>query len=97
MDIQDLLRLNYERLLAAYRENVDLVHVLQTTLIGDILPSIVDEFELSPEATNWAKSWLNDTGTLHFSSHHKSFQLITRFTFLPLVASIFRIARVSFF
>lgn len=71
MDIQDLLRLNYERLLAAYRENVDLVHALQATLIGDILPSVVDEFDLGPDAIEWAKNWLSDTGTFHFSVHHK--------------------------
>ncbi|KXN90970.1 hypothetical protein AN958_03037 [Leucoagaricus sp. SymC.cos] len=61
MDIQDLLQSNSARLLTAYRENIDHVLDLQTTLIRDILPSVVDEFDLSPDATEWATEWLNDT------------------------------------
>jgi len=35
---------------------------LQASLIRDILPSVVDEFGLGPDATEWAAEWLNDTG-----------------------------------
>lgn len=62
MDIQELLKANSEQLLATYNEHIDQVLDLQATLIRDILPSVVDEFELGPEATEWAREWLNDTG-----------------------------------
>jgi retinaldehyde-binding protein 1 len=61
MTIQDLLQKNYEKLLEQYTCNLEGVLTLQATLIRDILPSIQDELELGPEATEWAKEWLEDT------------------------------------
>lgn len=66
MIIQDLLQANYEKLLEQYNRNLEGVLSLQVTLIRDILPSIKDELELSPEATEWAKEWLEDTCTFLF-------------------------------
>lgn len=68
MTIQDLLQVNYEKLLEQYTCNLEGVLTLQATLIRDILPSIQDELELSPEATEWAKEWLEDTCTSMLSS-----------------------------
>ncbi|KAF7783025.1 hypothetical protein Agabi119p4_2401 [Agaricus bisporus var. burnettii] len=64
MDIRNTLQANSERLLLAYYENSDHVLDLQTTLIRDILPSVVDELELGPDATEWAAEWLQDTGSI---------------------------------
>jgi retinaldehyde-binding protein 1 len=60
MTTQDL-QANYERLLEQYTCNLESVLTLQATLIRDILPSVKDELELSPEAVEWAKEWLEDT------------------------------------
>ncbi|KAF8070799.1 CRAL-TRIO domain-containing protein [Lyophyllum atratum] len=64
MSTTELLRENCERLLVQYNSNIQAVLGLQATLIRDILPSVTDELELSPEATEWAKEWLEDTHTL---------------------------------
>ncbi|KAF5351795.1 hypothetical protein D9756_007633 [Leucocoprinus leucothites] len=64
MEIQDLLKTNSIRLLATYHENINNVLDLQVTLIRDILPSVVDEFDLNPDATEWATEWLNDTASI---------------------------------
>lgn len=66
MDIRNTLQANSERLLLAYYDNSDHVLDLQTTLIRDILPSVVDELELGPDATEWAAEWLQDTGIVCF-------------------------------
>lgn len=66
MDIQSTLQINSEKLLSTYYENIDHVLDLQATLIRDILPSVVDELELGPDATEWAAEWLNDTGIIPF-------------------------------
>jgi hypothetical protein len=62
MIIQDL-QTNYEGLLEQYSCNLESVLTLQATLIRDILPAVRDELNLSPEATEWAKEWLEDTCT----------------------------------
>jgi retinaldehyde-binding protein 1 len=64
MEIQDLLQSNSIKLLTTYRENMHHVLDLQATLIRDILPSLVDELDLGPDATEWAMEWLKDTGTI---------------------------------
>jgi hypothetical protein len=61
MNTQDILRANYEKLLEQHRSNVEGIFTLQATLIRDILPSVTDELDLSPEATEWAAKWLGDT------------------------------------
>lgn len=61
MDIRSPLLVNYEKLLEQYYANVEGVLTLQATLIRDILPSVADELQLSPEATDWARAWLSDT------------------------------------
>ena len=61
MEIQSLLEANCVRLLGQYHTHLQDVRTLQETLICDILPSVVDEFELEPEAIEWAKEWLSDT------------------------------------
>jgi len=63
MEIRDLLWANSTGLLRIHRENINHVLDLQASLIRDILPSVVDEFGLGPDATEWATEWLNDTGT----------------------------------
>lgn len=63
MATRNLLQANCERLLTQYHSNIQAVLALQTTLIRDILPSVTDELELSPEAMEWAKEWLEDTST----------------------------------
>ncbi|KAF8629135.1 hypothetical protein AX17_005721 [Amanita inopinata Kibby_2008] len=64
MDIQERLRVNFEALLEQYHTNVEAVLALQATLLRDILPSVKDELELGPNATEWAENWLYDTSTL---------------------------------
>lgn len=71
MDFRALLQANCERLLEQYVSNIDAVLALQVTLIHDILPSVTDELELSPEATEWAREWLSDTCTCHSLSEQK--------------------------
>ncbi|KAF5380370.1 hypothetical protein D9615_004739 [Tricholomella constricta] len=73
MSTTDLLQANCERLLAQYNSNIQAVLALQSTLIRDILPSVSDELELSPEATEWAKEWLEDTHTLFRISKRNNF------------------------
>lgn len=63
MCTREVLHANYEKLLSQYNSNVGAVLSLQATLICDILPSVTDELELGPEATEWAKEWLEDTCT----------------------------------
>jgi retinaldehyde-binding protein 1 len=62
MEIYDRLRPNCDKLLEAYHTNLDDVQKLQETLIRDILPSVTDELNLTPDATEWAEEWLSDTG-----------------------------------
>ncbi|GLB37804.1 hypothetical protein LshimejAT787_0408550 [Lyophyllum shimeji] len=64
MSTAELLRANCEKLLEQYNSSIQAVVALQATLIRDILPSVTDELELSPEATEWAKEWLEDTHTI---------------------------------
>jgi len=60
-----LLQSNSIKLLAAYRENYSSCpRPSSYPDPGTILPSVVDEFDLSPDATEWATEWLNDTGTV---------------------------------
>lgn len=58
---KDLLQANTERLLREYEANIKNVEELQATLIEEILPSLEDELELTPEAVAWAREWLEDT------------------------------------
>lgn len=46
-----------------YHANLEDVYSLQDTLIRDILPTVADELELSPESQDWGKEWLSDTRT----------------------------------
>ena len=62
MEIYEQLRANCDKLLEAYHTNLEDVQKLQETLIRDILPSVTDELSLTPDATEWAKEWLSDTG-----------------------------------
>ena len=57
------LRNNRDILLQEYRSNLQDVLGLQDTFIQDILPSVTDELELSPEAVTWVTDWLCDTCT----------------------------------
>lgn len=61
MNTRDLLQANHDKLLEQYHLNLEGILALQATLIHDILPSVIDEFELGTEATEWAKQWLEDT------------------------------------
>lgn len=65
MNIKERLRINHENLLNQYHPNVEAVLDLQATLLRDILPSVQDEHDLSPDATEWAKKWLYDTCTYY--------------------------------
>ncbi|KAF9010630.1 CRAL-TRIO domain-containing protein [Cyathus striatus] len=73
MDIQSRLQHNCERLLVSYRENLEDILNLQATLIRDILPSVMDELELPPDATEWAKEWLRDTSSIFRISRRNKF------------------------
>ncbi|PFH49760.1 hypothetical protein AMATHDRAFT_76020 [Amanita thiersii Skay4041] len=64
MDIHEHLQANRQRLLEQYNTNLETVLALQATLLRDILPSVRDELDLSPDATEWARDWLCDTSTL---------------------------------
>jgi hypothetical protein len=90
MDIHNRLQDNCNKLLESYHANLQDVERLQETLINDILPSVQDELQLSPDATEWAKQWLLDTGMPHL------LQRIISLRFLDPAGSMFRIARVSF-
>ncbi|KAF5355528.1 hypothetical protein D9758_006381 [Tetrapyrgos nigripes] len=61
MDIRPLLQINCDKLLAQYRSNLKTVLELQTTLIDDVLPSVVDELNLGKQQMEWAREWLEDT------------------------------------
>ncbi|KAF8629903.1 hypothetical protein AX15_003255 [Amanita polypyramis BW_CC] len=64
MVIQERLKICHESLLDQYHANIEVVLTLQATLLRDILPSVEDELDLGPDATEWAKEWLYDTLTL---------------------------------
>ncbi|KAF6763121.1 hypothetical protein DFP72DRAFT_524255 [Ephemerocybe angulata] len=64
MEIYDQLRANCDKLLEAYHTNLEDVQKLQETLIRDILPSVTDELNLAPDATEWAEEWLSDTASI---------------------------------
>lgn len=61
MEICERLQANSDQLFELYHSNLEDILNLQDTLIYDVLPSVSDELELSPEATEWAKDWLHDT------------------------------------
>lgn len=63
MDIHSLLQANCDKILAQYQSNLHAVLELQQLFINDILPSVADELALEPDATQWAKEWLEDTCT----------------------------------
>ncbi|KAF9462463.1 CRAL-TRIO domain-containing protein [Collybia nuda] len=73
MTTRDLLRANHEKILEQYRSNLEGLLTLQTTLIYDILPSVVDELGLGPDASEWAKQWLEDTSSLFRISRRNNF------------------------
>jgi len=63
MEASRRLQTNRDALLEQYHANLDDVYTLQDTLIQTILPSVIDELELGPDAQEWAKEWLADTCT----------------------------------
>ncbi|KAF8160690.1 CRAL-TRIO domain-containing protein [Crassisporium funariophilum] len=73
MQTLERLRTNRDTLLQQYHSNLEDVLSLQDTLIQDILPSVTDELELSPEAVEWSKEWLCDTSSLFRISRRNKF------------------------
>ena len=65
MIIREHLQIYNDSLLEQYYANVEIVLALQATLLRDILPSVEDELDLGPDATEWAKEWLYDTCTYY--------------------------------
>ena len=63
METIQRLQRNSDALLEQYHANLEDIYNLQDTLIRDILPSVADELELSPESQDWGKEWLSDTRT----------------------------------
>jgi hypothetical protein len=63
METLQRLQKNQDALLEQYHANLEDTYSLQDTLIQDILPTVADELELSPESQEWAKEWLSDTCT----------------------------------
>ena len=63
METIQRLQRNSDALLEQYHANLEDIYNLQDTLIRDILPSVADELELSPECQDWGKEWLSDTCT----------------------------------
>lgn len=57
------LRKNKDNLIQEYRSNLQDVLDLQDIFIQDVLPSLIDELELCPEAVTWVTDWLCDTCT----------------------------------
>ncbi|TFK66503.1 CRAL/TRIO domain-containing protein [Pluteus cervinus] len=72
-EIRELLEANCLRLLEQYQQHIDEVRVLQDTLVRDILPSVVDELQLSPEAAEWARESLLDTSFLFRIARRNNF------------------------
>jgi len=93
MDIRSLLQANCDRLLEQYHSNLEAVLSLQATLIRDILPSVTDELELDPDATEWAKEWLKDTCE-PTTSVGNARQNVNAMLYS---ASLFQISRVGYF
>ncbi|PPQ84585.1 hypothetical protein CVT25_015788 [Psilocybe cyanescens] len=67
------LERNRDALLEQYHSNLEDIYNLQDTLIRDILPSVTDELELSPESQEWAKEWLSDTSSIFRISRRNKF------------------------
>lgn len=63
METIQRLQRNSDAILEQYHANLEDVYSLQDTLIRDILPTVADELELSPESQDWGKEWLSDTRT----------------------------------
>ena len=75
MSIRERLQENCNRLLESYQANIRDVQKLQETLLNDILPSVTDELQLSPDATEWSREWLMDTGMLNMTSQDQSIEV----------------------
>ncbi|KII92678.1 hypothetical protein PLICRDRAFT_37455 [Plicaturopsis crispa FD-325 SS-3] len=73
MDIRSLLQANCELLLEQYEANLETLLGLQATLIDDILPTVEVELELDARVVDWAKEWLEDTGSIFQLSKRQSF------------------------
>ncbi|KAF8971084.1 CRAL-TRIO domain-containing protein [Flammula alnicola] len=67
------LQTNRDALLEQYHSNLEDVYTLQDTLIQDVLPTVADELELSPEIQEWAKEWLSDTSSIFRISRRNKF------------------------
>lgn len=61
MENLNRLQAAQEALLEEYRTNLEDIYNIQDTLIQDILPSVTDDLDLTPNACAWAKEWLSDT------------------------------------
>ncbi|KJA20016.1 hypothetical protein HYPSUDRAFT_142747 [Hypholoma sublateritium FD-334 SS-4] len=64
METIQRLQRNSDAILEQYHANLEDVYRLQDTLIRDILPTVADELELSPESQDWGKEWLSDTPSI---------------------------------
>ncbi|KAF5321944.1 hypothetical protein D9619_001492 [Psilocybe cf. subviscida] len=64
MENLNRLQAAQEALLEEYRTNLEDIYNIQDTLIQDILPSVTDDLDLTPNACAWAKEWLSDTSTV---------------------------------
>lgn len=61
MENLNRLQAAQDALLEEYRTNLEDIYNIQDTLIQDILPSVADNLDLTPDACAWAKEWLSDT------------------------------------
>ncbi|KAF8198055.1 CRAL-TRIO domain-containing protein [Pholiota molesta] len=73
METLQRLQKNQDALLEQYHANLEDTYSLQDTLIQDILPTVADELELSPESQEWAKEWLSDTSSIFRISRRNKF------------------------
>jgi hypothetical protein len=68
MDITALLKAKHDALLSSYRDHIEAVHTIQTTLLERILPNILEDPQgvlYDKETIDQCREWINDTGACH--------------------------------
>ncbi|KAJ3555644.1 hypothetical protein NM688_g2461 [Phlebia brevispora] len=62
--INEVLRTHHEKISALYTQHLEEVHELQRTLTLEILPGLVDEFQLDDDSQEYCLDFLEDAGTI---------------------------------
>ena len=62
-ELRDVLRIPHETLTGSFSEHLEATEDLQHTLIFEIVPGLVDEFQLDEDSREFCMEWLYDIST----------------------------------